>query len=199
MPSNELFLFSSHGSEIEIDKKEAMRYMGIRSAVSDGELDALYDECLALYSEAAFFKAVSANVRVRSDGENVDLGFFVFKSKCLSLNLRGKDEAVIFAATSGAGVDRLIMKYSKTERAKALVIDAIASAGIEAFCDRVNEKLADGRATSSRYSPGYGDLSLDVQPYLLDYLDAQRKLGIVLNERLFMTPTKSVTAIFGVK
>ena len=199
MFSEELLLFTSPGSDIKNKKKEAMRYMGIRSTDSDGGFDALYDECLALYQKAASYKAASVNVKIRSDGDNVDLGFCVLRSKCLSLNLEGKSEAFVFAATSGIGVDRLIMKHTRVNKAKALVIDAIASAGIEAFCDKVNETLAEKRETSPRYSPGYGDLSLEVQPVILDCLDAQQRLGITLNERLFMTPTKSVTAIFGVK
>lgn len=196
---NDLRIITCPASEIQINKKEALRYMGIRGKAPGEEIDRLYDECLALYKEAASFKASAAFVRLKSDGESVDLGFCAFESKCLALNLRGKSEAALFAATSGLDVDRLIMKHMRTEKSKALVIDAIASAGIEAFCDMVNEQLKAGREASSRYSPGYGDLSLEAQPAILDFLDARRKLGITLNERLFMTPKKSVTAIFGIK
>ena len=48
-----------------------------------------------------------------------------------------------------------------------------------------------------RFSPGYGDLPLSVQPTVLAALDAQRRLGITLSSSLLMTPTKSVTAIIG--
>ncbi|MBR3258643.1 MAG: vitamin B12 dependent methionine synthase, partial [Eggerthellaceae bacterium] len=47
--------------------------------------------------------------------------------------------------------------------------------------------------------PGYGDLPLEVQPDLLGLLDASRRLGITLSDSLLMSPTKSVTAIVGLR
>jgi cobalamin-dependent methionine synthase I len=49
-----------------------------------------------------------------------------------------------------------------------------------------------------RFSPGYGDLPLNVQAKFLEIMQASKKLGIYLNESDLMIPRKSVTAILGV-
>ena len=50
---------------------------------------------------------------------------------------------------------------------------------------------------TDRYSPGYGDLPLTLQPQLLSLLDAARQIGLTLTDTCLMTPRKSVTALFG--
>ena len=134
---------------------------------------------------------------INEDNE-VDLGFCRIKSKDLAKNLGGCKAAFIFAATTGTGIDRLIMKYQKTEPSKAVVIDALSSAAVEGLCNLLNDELNHGRKTAPRYSPGYGDVSLEYQKEILNFLDAQRKIGITLSDRLFMAPVKSVTAIIGI-
>ena len=61
------------------------------------------------------------------------------------------------------------------------------------------EKNSEGFICHPRFSPGYGDLSLDTQKKLLSALDSQRKIGITLTESLLMLPTKSVSAIIGLE
>lgn len=49
-----------------------------------------------------------------------------------------------------------------------------------------------------RFSPGYGDYPIRLQPNFLKVLDAPRKIGLCTNETFLLTPTKSVTAIMGI-
>ena len=58
---------------------------------------------------------------------------------------------------------------------------------------------AEDKILRPRFSPGYGDLPLDFQKEFLKITDASRKLGISLNDSLLMSPSKSVTAIIGIK
>ena len=51
----------------------------------------------------------------------------------------------------------------------------------------------------SRYSPGYGDLPLELQREIIRVLDCGRTIGITLTESLLMQPSKSVTAVIGMK
>lgn len=56
---------------------------------------------------------------------------------------------------------------------------------------------AGGKVPHGRFSPGYGDWPITVQPKVAAVLDTARRAGIcVLNTNL-MTPRKSVTAILG--
>ena len=67
------------------------------------------------------------------------------------------------------------------------------------FCDELKQEKAKlCLATKPRFSSGYGDFPLNVQKEIFSVLDAQKKIGITLNESLLMSPSKSVTAIVGI-
>ena len=55
-----------------------------------------------------------------------------------------------------------------------------------------------GRGVTERFSPGHGDLPLALQTDIFRALDCPRKIGLTLNGSLLMSPSKSVTALFGV-
>ena len=55
-----------------------------------------------------------------------------------------------------------------------------------------------GKALTPRYSPGYGDLSINIQNQLLDILDAKKSIGLSATSNNILIPRKSVTAIIGI-
>ncbi len=183
----------------EIDKKEILRYAGIGEA--DGATLALLDGCIAEAEGVLSYKLCYACFPITVDGENIDLGFTKTRSHSLALCLSECDEIVAFCATCGGGLDRLIKKCSITSPSRAVMLQAIGSERVEALCDVFCCDIAKelGREVRPRFSPGYGDLALEVQRALFSSLDCARKIGVSLGENLFMTPTKSVTAIIGVK
>ena len=70
----------------------------------------------------------------------------------------------------------------------------------DAFCEQMNTQLKEeGKLLRTRVSPGYGDISLTMQREVFAALDCERKIGITLNDDLLMSPSKSVTAIAGIK
>ena len=188
---------TSSCAEIVPDKKMALRFMGCKEL--SGDLAEMYEESLEEYKKAAVFKSVYRKTSVAFFGEKgIRFDFGEIESADLRKNLAGCSSAFIFAATSGSGVDRLIMKHTKLSPADAMVTDCIASSGIEVFCDKINEEMRKGRVLKPRYSPGYGDVSLCCQSEILSFLDAYRKIGLTLTETYLMTPIKSVTAIVGI-
>ena len=68
----------------------------------------------------------------------------------------------------------------------------------EAACDRTDNILSSRLICRPRFSPGYGDLPLSLQPEVIRATGADRRLGITLSSSLLMTPKKSVTAIKGI-
>ncbi len=197
---NELTYYSADGTEIEPNKREALRYLGISGSINDDEFEALYEECLTEYKAAAQYKCVARSASLCTDGKNrVKLCFCEIESEALCRNFKGCDSAFVFAATAGIGVDRLLMKYRHTSPSKAMVINCIASAGIESWCDEVNRRLSEGHCTKPRFSPGYGGVSLECQKDILAYLEAEKRIGLCLSDGLMMTPVKSVTAFIGIK
>ena len=65
--------------------------------------------------------------------------------------------------------------------------------------DDIRAELAPGESLVARYSPGYADFPLAAQRELLALLDAPRKVGVSLTDSLLMVPSKSVSAVIGVK
>ena len=63
----------------------------------------------------------------------------------------------------------------------------------------IAEAAKEGFFLTPRFSPGYGDLPLEVQKDVFRILECGVRIGISLNESLLMTPSKSVTAIFGLR
>ena len=114
--------------------------------------------------------------------------------------LDGAAQAALLAVTVGMPLERELRLAAATDPVFGVALDAAATAAVEEAADATGERIAawaleEGLCAKGRFSPGYGDLPLEVQPQLLATLDAQRRLGITLSASLLMTPTKSVTAI----
>ena len=87
------------------------------------------------------------------------------------------------------------------DMAKAVLLDGCGSAWVEAGCDEAEGELSErlpGRFLTDRFSPGYGDLPLSLQPAICGALDTQRILGLYVTDSCLLNPGKSVTAIVGV-
>ena len=142
------------------------------------------------------FCAIRVKAEYPAEAE-IDLGFVSCKSHDLYRNLLGSREAFVFAVTLGIEVDRLILKLSRLSPARHFITDALASAMAEAACDRTDNILSSRLICRPRFSPGYGDLSLELQPALCAALDAGRRLGLSVTDSLLLNPSKSVTAVIG--
>ena len=157
------------------------------------------DMCIEEFNRVADYRYVYTCVPVDFVDENIcDLGFGNIYSKNLCNVLRGCKMAIVLAVTTGIGVDRLLNKFSVTSASKHFITDAVASAAAESFCDYMDDMLRKNPGKSHRFSPGYGDLALEIKPQLLGMLNASKNIGITINNSLLMTPVKSITAIMGV-
>ncbi len=186
----------------KIYKYEVLRYMGCRE--SSIEIDALVEECINECEHCFSYRIVSSELTLLFDEyDNIMIGENTISSKDLKKNLLNCDKVLIFAATVGIDIDRLIHKYSRISPSKAVCMQAIGAERIEAlcdfFCEELKKKYAScGYGVRPRFSPGYGDLPLDLQNMIFNILDCERRIGLTLNDSLLMSPTKSVTAIVGI-
>ena len=182
--------------DISID--EVYRYLGIKGEVSN-EIKEDVLSCLSLLKKEISPKACYMKVPVKITEKTVDLGVFKAESEKLSMNLKGSTDAFLIAVTLGAGCDRLINRFSSISPIKALYFQAAGTALIEALCDFLCDNiLPTDKNLKPRFSPGYGDLSLELQKDFLDILDTRRKIGLYLTEGGIMVPLKSVSAIVGI-
>ena len=110
------------------------------------------------------------------------------------------DRAVLLACTLGAEFDALLRAEQARNMARAAMLNACGSALVEAGCDEAEREVAERFPQlflTDRFSPGYGDLPLDLQARICSVLDAERRLGLYVSERYLMNPVKSVTAVIG--
>ena len=141
-----------------------------------------------------------AAFEIKETGTGLDLGFAQTDSQKLKKNLTGCDKIVLFCATAGVEFDRMVRRYERVSPSKALWYQSIGAAYVEAVCDAFREDIrARFGETRPRFSPGYGDLPLSLQTEIFRALQCEKHVGVTLNADLFMTPSKSVTAIVGVK
>lgn len=187
-----------------IDKQEVRRYLGINDKEADARTEALIDRCLL---EASIHQRPMETHRTFpaspcDSGIFLDRARLILPGKSIKHHLEGCGFAVLMAATLGPAMDRLIHALGREDLARSMVMEAVATASIEAFCDRIEQRIRAEAAeaglwATTRFSPGYGDLPLAVQPGFLGALDAHRTIGLSLTDSLLMTPRKSVTAVIG--
>ncbi len=184
------------------NRSEILRYAGVRGELP--ELEALLTSCLNEVADKLIYKVCYVEFPVSHEDGTLDLGFAKTVSKDLKKNLTRCSRVVLFAATVGIAIDRLIAKYSVLSPSKALMLQAIGTERIESLCNVFNIEITEreqkhGAKTVARFSPGYGDLPLSLQKEIFQVLDCPRKIGLTLNESLLMSPTKSVTALIGIR
>ena len=186
---------------MKVDRREAFRYMKMGAAEPDGELMRRFEAIERELVAAARPRSVHCLLPVSElPGESADL----------MRALAGCRQAFLLAVTLGAEMDGRLRRLAARSAVDGLIGDAIATALIESAVEDCVAALgghAGGAMGSSRptggltrrFSPGYGDLPLAYQKELLAKLDATRRIGLTLTDACLMVPTKSVTAIVGVK
>lgn len=185
---------------------EILRYLGYRENIADEETLKQIEACI---NEIQNMQAGSCTYKIFEvealESEIILKGTVVsLRGRDIASHLKGSKKCALMAATLGVEVDRRIAYYTKFDISNAVIMDACASAMIEALCNEIQvniEQIAKeaGFNITDRFSPGYGDLSLEHQKGILRVLNAERILGLTLTESLILIPRKSVTAIIGFK
>jgi len=196
--------YQAAAAEIEISIKEALRYAGQGSETPSEEIARLFASCLDEFLTCAAYRAASLEVELTQVEDEIRLGSFCVKSKSLSAHLLGCNRAILFCATIGGTLDRLLLRYGRAKPSRTLLLDAIGSAAIEAWCDRLatawaREMQPRALSLTSRFSPGYGDFPIWHQKALLSLLSAAQTVGVSATKSYMLVPQKSVTAVIGQK
>ena len=186
---------------IHVPREEALRYLGCGGAEPDEATAALLEARIQAVEEAADPRWTALEVPLTLRPGMVALGDWSIRSEKLRSHLEGCTSALLFGATLGVGVDRLIARSAAGRVAQAAVDQAVAAALIEAVCDDACDQLTKqypSKYLRPRFSPGYGDFPLTDQPELLRRLDGPRKIGLTATDSCLLAPIKSVTAVIGV-
>lgn len=191
--------------KINQDKNEILRYLGYKNQEIDNITDGLiYDsmeEIKSLIKARYIYKIFTIN----RDNNNLLLegSKLYLMGNDIKNHLSKSQKCVLIGATLGHEVDTRIRYYEKSSITKALIFDACATVAIERICDNVcieiEEKLnSANKALTYRFSPGYGDLPIDIQSDFLLTLGAKKSIGLTSSFHSILIPRKSVTAIAGI-
>lgn len=192
--------------ELEIDRAEVLRYLQTSKDLEDENINRLIAETTAEIKDIINFRYLYQKfpIEFSQNGVEVKGTTLTLKGKSIQKHLKNSEEIYLMAATLGAQVDKKISYYEKVSITKSMIFDACATTAIEAGCDQVEEEIkekvlaAGNEEITFRYSPGYGDLGIDIQKEILRILNAPKKIGLTASKYNMLLPTKSVTAVIGV-
>lgn len=125
----------------------------------------------------------------------------ILSGESADIMLQGCHSAAIMMCTIGFGFEMELRKAQARNMAEAVIIDACGSALVEEGCDNAEREIATalpGSFLTDRFSPGYGDLPLELQGEISRVLNAEKILGVHLNDSLLFYPCKTVSAIIGI-
>ena len=184
--------------DLPFNKKEILRYSNSKDLTP--ELEKLLNECIEETKSVISYKLCYCVLPINISESIIDFNAFKVNSEKLAINLNNCENTIVFGATLGTEIDRLIMKYGKLSPTKALFFQSIGATQIEALCDCFIENIKNelNVKLKPRFSAGFGDLDLTYQKDIFKILDCSKKIGLTLNDSLLMSPTKSVTAFVGI-
>ena len=185
---------------MQVDISEALRYLGVRAPD-----DALLQTAQAVAAELEAAAPPQFTYRVfpvqhTPEGELLEGANLTLSGRMVKKMLSECTHAVLLLCTLGAPFEALLRRKQARDMAQAAILDACGSAFVEVGCDEAERAIAarfPEKFLTDRFSPGYGDLPLELQPALCAALDARRRLGVTVTESLLMIPTKTVSAIIG--
>ena len=212
MPSSSALKTLAKGSvKVTLDRQMALRFLGYTGQSVEGDLLARF-EALAKRCEQtnegryvwlvdqidldrSVFEGSGAQLVLRHCG-------LVLPGKECAKHVRGASKVVLLACTLGQRCEQEFRQLKAINTLDYIMYDSCASALTEAAGNAVHDILseaarAEGLYAHARFSPGYGDLPLSVQPAFLATLNAQRTLGLTTTDTNLLVPTKSITAVVG--
>ena len=180
-----------------IDLLQAARYFGARGE-PDSATMALLQTCAVPLLAAAMPRAVWLEADVDTLTEAG-----ILRGQDVQRHLEGCPQAVLLAVTLGPGADAQIRRAGVGDIAAGVASDALGSALAEQAADAAEAQLRqwaakEGKYLTGRFSPGYGDWDIAVQPLVANALDTVRRAGLCVTDNNLMAPRKSITAILGV-
>ena len=185
---------------MKLDIMEALRYLGAGSSppeVLRRDMEQIADQLTAAVRPRYAYRVFSTvheerGVLLREAG-------ILLTGRSAARMLAQCDQAVLLICTLGAGFETMLRAEQARDMARAVMLDACGSAWVESGCNAEEELAArfPGRYLTDRFSPGYGDLPLALQPAICAALDAGRRVGVQVTDSFLMNPSKSVTAVIG--
>ena len=191
-----------------IDERSILRFLNFRGDTPSLEQLEMVRQGINEVLNVSDFRYQMAKCAIRIEGDAIELledqcsvGSH-FLSKDLSRFLENSDQLIMVGVTLGSDVIKWIQRQMKMQPSKGIVSDACASVIVDAYCDWLQDEITKsatlaGRFCTQRFSPGYGDLDLQVQQVLAESLNLSKRIGVHLTSHYQLIPEKSVLFLMG--
>lgn len=119
-------------------------------------------------------------------------------------HLSQADFVAVLALTIGPALEEEVHKqFSAGNYSAALLLDAAGTTAVEAAADQLTELIRQdaakkGYCITSRFSPGYGDWDIRIQPTIATIAHAE-EIELTVTDSCMLLPRKSITAIIGLQ
>jgi len=183
-----------------VSKSEVARYMGIKG-VPDENVSRIIDRYEKIVRERLRPNYVYRECDILFNEDAVHIAGIKMTGNDIRKHLQGCTKAIVFAVTVSDEADKIIRQAAVIDMAESLAADCLCSAAVEQVCEKAEQEIfsnINAPYRTWRFSPGYGDLPIDIQKDLLTLLNAQRRIGLTVTESCLLLPSKSVTAIIGI-
>ena len=179
-----------------VDREEALAFLGHRGQEL-GDLRERLERAACLCEK----ELVPRGVYREMDASEA---LALLPGRDIARHVEGCARVVLLAVTVGMQSEMLLRRERALSATDGLLVDACASSLVEQAANVLNahiveEAAARNLAATSRFSPGYGDLPLSCQPAFLVASGADRALGIHATAAHLLVPTKSITAVIGLR
>ena len=191
-------------AECHVNRQDMLRYLGYDGQFLSDELEeriqAMIERCESMSRPRWMwrkFRVDASSGEVHLAGSGLTL-----PGESIYRHVGKAAVCAIMACTLGLVNERELQKLNAMEPTDAVLFSAAGSSLVESAANACEaEIVADaasrGLRTNWRFSPGYGDFSLSVQPAFLRTLGADRSLGIAVTSSNLLIPAKSITAVVG--
>lgn len=187
----------------ESDRGEILRYLGYRGNEITEVVENKLFEAVSLANSIIAPKAVWRPFSIVNTNEGLSLSDtdYVLCGASITKHLSGYERVILFCVTLGFEFDREVERRMVTDPTLAVILNAAGIQAIEKCADYVQKEVEEELLvkTGVRFSPGYGDFSLENQKDFVRLLNTERMVGVRLSRNNLMSPLKSVTAVCGLE
>lgn len=179
-----------------VDYNDILRFLHYKKTEIDEDIKMQLDNAVDIVFENANFTHIIEKKKIiyKNDEKiilenNIDLPY-----KSFAKLFKNSEYVYIVACTLGHNIPRLIKRELVIEPSKAVIIDSASSVIVDAYAEYIQRQHGK---TTSRFSPGYGDVPLETQKIFSKILDMTKKAGIHLTDGNLMIPEKSIVFLMG--
>lgn len=191
-------------ARLPLHTQEVLQNLGYRGNQPDAHTQAVLQKAEVILQENAAPRWVYQRFGLQKGTDIVLPGTGIaLQGGDIAAHLQGCYACFLFAVTLGLQVDTVLRQAQVEDMALAVVLDMAASVLVDQYAQTAQEFLQSQAAqteefATGRFSPGYGDLPIQLQPAILQAINAGRAIGLTASQSNILLPRKSITAVIGV-